>query len=341
MQRLDASWDPFDDYVIDFALARLRQGERIALVTLFSIDGTSPRPLGAQMAVTASGESVGYLSGGCLERAVVAEAQEAMKAGANRLVRYGKGSRFLDIQLPCGSAIELHFDVTATIAGLEATDHQYRARRESTAEIGPADETGRVLMRHYRPRLRLLIAGVGAAAVQLMLLGRTSGFATELLSPDEPTRAACAREGLVARPIHGSGHATAFSADARTAFVLMFHDHDWEQEFLAAALASEAFYIGAQGSRLVHASRRQRLLAAGFGAAAVARIRGPAGLFHGAKHAYAVAASILAEIIETEQRCFPSLVSLARAPAERAIAPLSRRPATYARNGGANSPSSA
>lgn len=316
MQRPDGSWDPFDDHVIDFALARLRQGERVALVTLFSIDGASPRPLGAQMAVTAGGESVGYLSGGCLERAVIAEAQEAMEQGANRLVRYGKGSPYLDIQLPCGSAIELYFDVALTVAGLAKLDRAYRARTASTLDIGPPPgKKGPVLTRHYRPAPRLLVAGTGAAAVQLLLLGRVSGLETELLSPDAPTRAACDREGLAARPILSTGHAGDFAADFRTAVVLMFHDHDWEQDFLTAALASEAFYIGAQGSRSVHAARRQRLLAAGFDASEVARIRGPAGLFHGTKSAYALAASVLAEIIDAEQRQFPSLVSLDHSPA--------------------------
>lgn len=315
MQRSNGSWDPFDDHVIDFALARLRQGERVALVTLFSIDGASPRPLGAQMAVTAGGESVGYLSGGCLERAVIAEAQEALQAGANRLVRYGKGSRYLDIQLPCGSAIELHFDVTLTITGLAKLDRAYRSRTASTLDIGPPPgKKGPVLTRHYRPAPRLLVAGTGAAAVQLLRLGRVSGFETELLSPDAPTRAACDREGLTARPILSTGDV---AADFRTAFVLMFHDHDWEQDFLTAALASEAFYIGAQGSRSVHASRRQRLLAAGFAATEVARIRGPAGLFHGTKSAYTLAASVLAEIIDAEQRQFPSLVSLDHSPVAR------------------------
>ncbi|WP_018390817.1 XdhC family protein [Ancylobacter sp. FA202] len=318
MQRPDGSWDPFDDHVIDFALARLRQGERVALVTLFAIDGASPSPLGAQMAVTAGGESVGYLSGGCLERAVIAEAQEAMQAGANRLVRYGKGSRYLDIQLPCGSAIDLYFDVSVTSAALARIERPYRARRESTVEIGPAPgEKGPVLRRHYRPQTRLLVAGTGAAAVQLLLLGRVSGFEPQLLSPDAPTRAACEREGISARSIPSTGAARDFVADAYTAFVLMFHDHDWEHDFLTAALASEAFYLGAQGSRSVHAARRQRLLAAGHSAAQVARLRGPAGLFHGGKSAYAIAASILAEIMEAEQRRFPSLVSLASSPVAR------------------------
>lgn len=49
------SWDQFDDYVIDFAIDRMRRGERVAIVTLARIEGSSPRPLGAQMAVSETG----------------------------------------------------------------------------------------------------------------------------------------------------------------------------------------------------------------------------------------------------------------------------------------------
>lgn len=80
---------------------------RCALVTLVSIEGSSPRPLGAQMAVSETGDWVGYLSGGCIERTVVTEALDALALGRNRRVRYGKGSPYIDINLPCGSAIEL------------------------------------------------------------------------------------------------------------------------------------------------------------------------------------------------------------------------------------------
>ena len=64
-------------------------GLRVALVTLVEVEGGAPRQAGAQMAVAEDGRYVGYLSGGCLEEAVVLEAQAAIAQGANRLVRYG------------------------------------------------------------------------------------------------------------------------------------------------------------------------------------------------------------------------------------------------------------
>ena len=85
-------------------------GLRTSVVTLVGVEGSSPRPIGAQMAVAEDGNYVGYMSGGCFEKAVVTEAVQLMKDGQNMLVRYGKGSTYIDINLPCGSGVDLYFD---------------------------------------------------------------------------------------------------------------------------------------------------------------------------------------------------------------------------------------
>ena len=85
--------------------------------------------------------------------------------------------------------------------------------------------------------------------------------------------------------------------DQWTAFVLMFHDHDWELELLQSALSADAFYIGALGSRKTHAIRSDRLREAGVAEDAIARIHGPIGLIPSLRDASMVATSCLAEII--------------------------------------------
>src|SRR3546814_19779303 len=61
------------------------------------------------MAVATNGEYVGSFSGGCIESAVVAEALETLAARQSRQVRYGIGSLYFDIRLPCGGGIDLLF----------------------------------------------------------------------------------------------------------------------------------------------------------------------------------------------------------------------------------------
>lgn len=87
--------------------------------------------------------------------------------------------------------------------------------------------------------------------------------------------------------------------DGRTAVVTLTHDPKLDDPALIAALKSDAFYIGALGSKKTHAARAARLKAAGFDDAAFARIRGPVGLDIGAVSPAEIAVSIMAQIIET------------------------------------------
>ncbi len=311
MKNPDGSWDRFDDYVLDFALEQMRRGAEVALVTLIGIEGASPRPLGAQMAVTGTGEWAGYLSGGCIERAVVAEAQAALQKGEPRIVRYGRGSQYMDIQLPCGSAIDLLFEVHPDPEQLAAVDASLAERRPAMLRIGERCSSPVLpVARRYLPRRRLVVAGTGPAAGVLARLARDAGYATELHSPDGPTREAAEARGVPAASVEPGRHA--LHADRWTAIAFLFHDHEWERDLIPAALVTDAFYIGAMGSRRTHMQRLQMLEGQGIDAGSLARIHGPAGLFAGARSASDIALSILAEIARAEtQHAAPLLEPLA------------------------------
>jgi xanthine dehydrogenase accessory factor len=303
MRKPDGTWEKFEDYVIDFSLEKMREGERISLVTLIHIEGSSPRPLGAQMSVSESGDWVGYLSGGCLERAVVEQAMATIHQGGGQRVRYGRGSHYIDIQLPCGSAIELAFDVTMSQQDLERVDMSIARRLPASLRIPTFLDrpSPKSIIRLTHPRRKLIVAGVGPAAIQLVKAGQLSGFATTLHSPDTSTRAAASAEGIETIAIIGANAAPDYGADQRSAIVLMFHDHEWERTLIPAALKTPAFYIGVMGSRRTHAERLKSLINLGIDSHALGRVRGPAGLFSGAKSAPDVAVSVLAEIMQIER----------------------------------------
>jgi xanthine dehydrogenase accessory factor len=86
--------------------------------------------------------------------------------------------------------------------------------------------------------------------------------------------------------------------DARTAVVTLTHDPKLDDPALIAALKSEAFYVGALGSKKTHAARVGRLVAAGFDQGAIARIHGPVGLDIGAVSPAEIAVSVMAQIVE-------------------------------------------
>ncbi len=294
------SWDQFDDYVIDFAINRRRRGERIAIVTLVQIEGSSPRPLGAQMAVSESGQWTGYLSGGCIERAVVSEAIAAIQDGENRRVRYGRGSKYFDIQLPCGSAIELVFDVNIADDDLVAIDARLHRRLPAMMHVPSlAGDESETLTRIYAPRTRIIIAGIGPSAVQLSRLGLVTGFEVVLYSPDGETRDEILKTpGVEVVPIPSAASLPVVHADRHTAVAVMFHDHEWETNLLPLILETEAFYVGAMGSRKTHQRRLDILARFGVEKEKLGRIRGPAGLFESGKSASSIALSILAEIMQ-------------------------------------------
>lgn len=82
-------------------------GKGAVLVTLVEIRGGAARPLGAQMVVREDGRYCGFVSGGCVEAAAAFEALEMMGSGRDREIRYGEGSPWFDIVLPCGGGITL------------------------------------------------------------------------------------------------------------------------------------------------------------------------------------------------------------------------------------------
>ena len=100
--------------------AHKHAGAGVVLVTLVGIAGSSPRALGAQMAVAADGDYRGSFSGGCIEAAIVAEALAVLDDGETRMVRFGAGSPYIDIRLPCGGGIDLLFTPRPDAAALGA-----------------------------------------------------------------------------------------------------------------------------------------------------------------------------------------------------------------------------
>ena len=83
-------------------------GSRVALATVVKVEGSAPRPVGATMAVSSAGELAGSVSGGCVETSVFEEAQEVLKTGEPKLIRYGITDEMAwDVGLACGGTIEV------------------------------------------------------------------------------------------------------------------------------------------------------------------------------------------------------------------------------------------
>lgn len=290
-------------------LARAKAaGVRGALVTISQIDGGAPKPLGTQMAVLEDGRHVGHVSGGCVEAAIAAEVVPMIARGRDEIMRFGKGSRFIDIRFPCGGGVDLLVHVspsaemlTEALArfgqreafAIEFTPAASRAAMRDAAATGWADGA---FVRTFLPRTQLVLCGRGPDFEVLARVAAAAEFDLWLASPDADP--AIGEVALLRDPTR----APPLPLDPWTATVLLFHEHEWEEALLAQAVAGPGFYVGALGSVKTHAKRRERLAAMGLPAAQLDRIHGPIGLIDRARDPGMLALSVLAEITAERAR---------------------------------------
>jgi xanthine dehydrogenase accessory factor len=276
------------------------------LVTLTAIAGASSRGIGTQMAVLADGRHVGSFSGGCIEAAVIAEAQAVLAAGRGRCVRFGSGSPYLDIRLPCGGGIDLTFtpnpDPEALAAVLARLDRREPAElRIDAADAAPGGAPGDgSFVRRYAPPLRLVALGHGDDLTALVRLARAFGLVIEAFAPATDLDALAEPE---IAPLVTRTALPALCGDPWTAFVFLFHDHDWEEHLLPHTLAQPGFYHGAVGSARTHRARIEVLRAAAVPQDRIAVLRGGIGLIPATRDPATLALSILGELVQDYQAC--------------------------------------
>ena len=149
----------------------------------------------------------------------------------------------------------------------------------------------------HNPPLRIIVVGAVHIAQAMAPMAAPLGFSMVVVDP----RRAFANEerlpGITLSTDWPDEAMEALAPDARTAVVTLTHDPKLDDPALDAALKSEAFYIGALGSRRTHAKRVARLTELGHGAEAMGRIHAPVGLNIEAITAPEIALSIMAEIV--------------------------------------------
>jgi xanthine dehydrogenase accessory factor len=213
------------------------------------------------------------------ERAVLFTVVEGRGAGAKRLVVEG------------GEAVGDGVPAEA----LGQFDEVIRRGRNQLLELG---DGSKVFAEWYGPPPRLFVYGAVDTAEALCrgakLLGWTAIVADARGKFATAERIPSADQLIVEWPQEALDQVV---PDHQTAVVVLTHDDKFDEPALKRALESEAFYIGALGSRRNQERRRERLLEAGVSQEALERISGPCGLDIGADTQAETALSILAEIL--------------------------------------------
>jgi len=163
--------------------------------------------------------------------------------------------------------------------------------------VAVAGSEGEIFINVFNPTIRLIIVGAVHIAQPLVPMARALGYEVIIIDP----RAAFATEerfgdATIAHEWPDEA-LTKIGLDGRTALIALTHDQKIDDPALISALASDAFYVGALGSRKTHAKRVERLIQAGVPPSDIRRIRAPIGLDIGAQGAAEIAVSIVAEIM--------------------------------------------
>jgi len=293
-------------------------GEEIALCTVVETWGSSPRPLGSKMAVTRSGKMAGSVSNGCIEGAVFEEAQRVIKSGRAKLCTFGVADDVaFEVGLACGGHIEVfvqplgdsHREALRALAvereGSLRTDLNTGATAFEPGAAAARDprREGDEFVEPVLTPAQMVIVGAIHIAIPLHRLAKVVGWRVIVVDARSqfatPERFPDADDVVVAWPDEGLAK---LRLDGSTALVILTHDPKFDLPALRAALASEAGYIGAIGSRKTNANRFEKLREEGFTEDQIGRVHGPIGLDLGGRSAEETALAILAEVVAAGHR---------------------------------------
>jgi xanthine dehydrogenase accessory factor len=292
------------------AAARAWAGGPMALATVVSTWGSAPRPRGSHMLIHADGRFEGSVSGGCVESDILETAAQVIAGAPFAVKRYGVADDAAwEVGLPCGGEIAVLVQ-PASAEGFdpELFDRIAEARERGEAvtvttdlSTGHSDlrplETGEVFANRYDPPRRLLIVGAVQIAQSLAALAQTLGIEVVVIDPRARFLTAERFPGVTLDERWPDEAVAAYRPGAASAVVTLSHDIKIDDPALLAALATDAGYIGALGSRRSHAARRERLAASGVNLDQIDRVDGPVGIDIGAIGPSEIALSIAAAMV--------------------------------------------
>ena len=327
-------------------------GQRALLATVVRTWGSSPRPVGSIMALREDGTVVGSVSGGCIEDDLIYQYTQAYAAGQTEgaavqgkaipsgppaFIKYGvsadEAHRF---GLPCGGTLELllEFDPSAAdlatlVSALEAGQLMQRqvslkdgtVSQSLSAAHSELSVTATELVNTFGPEYRMLLIGAGQLTEYLATMALFSGFAVTVCDPREEYRSAWSVAGAVVLSDMPDDVVNAFKPDRRSCVIALTHDPKLDDLALLEALNTEAFYIGAIGSRRNNEARHQRMAEHfDLSEATLARLRGPIGIYIGSKTPSEIAVSVMAEVLAVKNGVeLPRDMAVAQAKNERAV----------------------
>ena len=306
--------------VLASALDFHQQGLNPLLVTVLRTWGSAPRPAGSLLVITPSGRHAGSVSGGCVEEDLFQRCQQGewQDLQRPRVIRYGvsqaEAARF---GLPCGGQLELLLEPMNELppwqdlhARLQAGEVLERSLDLVTgdasltsilhSQVEAFSLTGNLVRKVFGPQWRMLLIGANHLARYVTQFALALDYQVQVCDPREEYRQEWDLPQAPLTKIMPDDAVLALEHYQRSIILTLTHDPKLDDMALMEALNTDAFYIGALGSKLSSDQRRDRMRYLGIPEANLARLHAPVGLDIGSRTPAEIAISIMAAI--TAQR---------------------------------------
>ncbi|NQX77985.1 XdhC family protein [Gilvibacter sp.] len=311
-------------HIFNKATEAAQADKKSVLASVVALEGSSYRRPGVRMLILEDGEMFGAVSGGCVEKDILRQADEVFKTGTPKMMHYD-GRYRLGCEGLLYILIEPVTDPQQILNALKAQDHSRESfkitsnfsnaeglQNQAQSVFNFSDEaklavhgapfdlaSEETFTQTITPSIRLTIIGSEHDAVALTQLAAAVGFRVEIIAPLDDHKSLQNFPGATNFYHLNPEQITPTQIDDRTAVVLMTHSFSKDLKYLGALIDSPAAYIGLLGPK----KRREKLfdgllehypeVAPEF----IEMLHGPAGINIGAETAYEIGISIIAEIL--------------------------------------------
>jgi xanthine dehydrogenase accessory factor len=305
--------DSLDLQVLAQARDWVQAGHKAWLVTVAQTWGSAPRPPGSLLCIRDDGLVAGSVSGGCVEDDLIERVRKGERAAQPCEVTYGVSSEeAARFGLPCGGTLRLVQEPVIELGWIDAllartAQHELVARildmGTGVVSLETANRNEAFLLEHgvmrqlFGPKWRMLVIGAGQLSQVVARMAMALDFEVIVCDPREEYHLGWDVPGTQFTREMPDDAAARLQLDAHSAVVAVTHDPKLDDMVLLEALKSDAFYVGALGSRGNTAKRKERLKLFDITDAQLARLHGPIGLDIGSRTPAEIAVSIVAEIV--------------------------------------------
>nr|WP_299173142.1 XdhC/CoxI family protein [uncultured Allomuricauda sp.] len=312
-----------------------RQNERSVLATVVALDGSSYRRPGVRMLIFENGDMVGAVSGGCVEKEVLRQAQSVFNDGTSKVMVYDGRYRLgcegilyilLEVFEPSGAFLSQFWNAVEKRVPFQIKSYYAKEQNDSDKYFTSFrfDETSIPVNKHLKnvesdellefeqemnPCFQLLIIGAEHDAVQLCNYASLTGWEVTVVANPREEKTEKDFPGIH-KLIAAEPEAFRFTLDKQTAVVIMTHSFVKDLQFLISLKAEKGAYIGLLGPY----KRREKLFDElmerhpDVSEEFLEHIHGPAGIDVGAETPQEIAISILSEILSVVNKKEPSLL---------------------------------